>query len=92
MAWWREQQQLASGWRPTGRRGNLWRWEAPLQRWADAQQRVQTIKMPWSYYAADRDTWRSLLPSFIQSMVVRVDRHELLRTRKRQRHRADSAQ
>ena len=86
IAWWRQEQQLQSGWRHVGKRGHLWRWEPPLQRWADMHQGKQRPPMPWHVYAANRQTWRDLLPSFLQTLNVRVDRHERQPKRKRKRH------
>ena len=65
--WWREQQQLSCGWRHSGKRGNLWRYEALLSRWAE-RNRIAS----WMWHAQDRDRWHASLDSFIESLAVRT--------------------
>ena len=83
--WWRHEQQLQCGWRHAGKRGNVWRWESPLQSWADMHHGSQSHSPPWHVYAFNRQAWRDLLPSFLQSLAVRVDKHVSRKKQKRKR-------
>ena len=65
ITWWRHQQQLVCGWRHKQKRGNLWRWEAPLQNWMDQYHKGAATELSWMWFAGDREQWRQLLPQFL---------------------------
>ena len=81
LQWWQEQQDLSCGWRHRGKRGNLWRWEAPLQRWAQSQQIGAWTEISWL-----RRRWADAFPTFLHSLAVRNSGAPVSGKRKWQSH------